>query len=371
MSTVNVCRVITRLPRVGGIEERLAAIAPRLNEGGFRVRVVVIHERGGLSDEIEASGVPVDFVRLKSRLSPSGLRALAAYFREHEVDIVHAHMYRSYIPSSIAAGMARTPVMLGQVHNIDTWESPRQLWLDRALWRWRTGTIVVSERVKENVIDALGCPAECVHVLYNGIDTAKFRDAAVVPELRRELGIADGETVAVVVARLHAKKNHALLLRALSEAGDDAGNLRVVVVGDGAEESNLKRMAQDLGLARRVIFVGPRSDVERFFKMADFSALPSLKEGFSNAVIESLAAGCPVIATDVGGNREAILDGRTGLLVPSGESGPLSDAIVQFAGDADLRRRMSEACALRAEDFSLDAMVHTTRELYTRLLSSA
>ena len=371
MPTVNVCRVITRLPRVGGIERRLAAIAPRLNEGGFRLRVVVIHERGGLADEIEASGVPVDLVRLKSRLSPSGLRALAAYFRERDIDIVHAHMYRSYIPSTIAARMARTPVMLGQVHNIDTWDTPRQLWLDRLLWRWRTGTIVASESVKENVIDALGCPAEFVHVLYNGVDTAQFRDAAVEPELRRELGIADDETVVVVVARLHAKKNHALLLRALSEAGNDAGNLRLVVVGDGAQESDLKRMAQDPGLARRVIFVGQRSDVERFFKIADFSVLPSLKEGFPNTVIESMAAGCPVIATDVGGNREAILDGRTGLLVPSGESGPLSDAIVQLAGDADLRGRMSEACALRAEDFTLDAMVRATCELYTRLLSSA
>ena len=370
MKTFNICRVITRLP-VGGIERRLVAVLPRLNTPPFSVRLACLHERGALADELEAAGVPVDLVKLRSRLSPTGLRSLAAYFRQHRIDLVHAHMYRSNTPATIAGRLAGIKCVLAQVHNTGTWETLRQRLMDRLLNHFRTGMIAVSRRVQDDVCHQFGCPPEFVHLLYNGVDVAPFRDAPVDLALKQELGVKPGEVAAVVVARLHPQKNHALLLKSIQQLGEKADKLKVILVGDGSHESELRKLAEELEVASRVIFVGQRDDVARFYKFADFSILPSLKEGFSNTVIESMIVGCPVIATDVGGNREAIVDGETGLIVPSGDQAALARAIQELLENPARCRKMSQAASLRGEIFSLEAMLEATRSLYLSLLEGS
>ena len=368
MKKYNICRVITRLPR-GGIELRLAAILPKLQEF-FNVRVAVIHERGEIADRIEASGIPVDLIKFKSRLSPAGLRMMRGYFEEHKIDLVHAHMYRSYIPATIAARRAKVPVMLGQIHNTDTWDTKRQKLLDRLLWRWRSGMLAVSQKVREDVCGTLGCPEEFVRLLYNGVEIERFKNAPVDLNIRREFGVGSGELLAVVVARLHSQKNHAMLLKAMKKVSANSPKLKLAIIGDGRIREELEQQAAELKLGDAVFFAGMRDDIDRIYRSADFSILPSDKEGFSNTVIESMAAGCPIIATDVGGNREAIIDGETGIITPPKDEVALIQAIEKLQTHSALRENMSAAGPLRAEVFSLDAMVEQTRELYLGFLKS-
>lgn len=363
----HVARLITWLPP-GGIEKRLAALLPELNRPPFRVSVVCLRERGALADSLEQAGVPVKLIPLRSRLDPFGLRALARWMREQRVDLVHSHMYRSNVPATIAARRAGVPRVLCQVHNVDTWETRRQRWMDRWLLRWRTTMLAVSEEVKRDIVDTLQCPPERVRVLYNGIDVREYGSVPPRPEMRRELGVPAMHRLVVVLARLVEQKGHSRLFRALENVRSELPPTHVLLLGDGKLREALGREVRERGLEKMVSFAGHRDDVPAILALADVSVLPSDREGFSNAVVESMAAGVPVVATDVGGNREAIVHGESGFLVARDNPDDLGQTLRTILADDALRHRMSEVARRHARRFSLDTMLEETRRLYLELL---
>ncbi len=368
--TYHILRTITWLPH-GGIERRLVSLLPRLNQPPFRVSLVCIRERGPLAHELEQAGVPISVVPLRSRLDPAGLRALSRWMRSQQVDLVHSHMYRSNVPSTIAARMSGVRRILCQVHNIDSWDTPRQCIMDRLLTPWRTKLLAVSESVKKDIIVRLGCASEKVKVLYNGIDIKRYETAHPGPQLIRELNLSQGQRLVVMAARLVEQKRHTRLLRALEMIRDDLPPTRVVLVGDGKLRSVLEQEVAARRLSRWVSFLGHRDDVPEILSLAALSVLTSDKEGFSNAIVESLAAGVPVVATDVGGNREAVVNGECGFLVAPDDLHGLAQAIRKILVDDGLRKRMAIAAQERARSFSLDRMLEETRNLYLSTLSGS
>jgi glycosyltransferase involved in cell wall biosynthesis len=357
-------RAITWLP-VGGIERRLVAVLPRLAARGFDVRLVCLREYGALAEEVRAAGVPVDLIPLRSRLDPRGIRALAHLLREQRIDILHAHMYRASVPGTIAARWAGTPVVFGQVHNVGTWQGARQVWMDRFLCRWRTGMIAVSEAVRRDVMATLRLPAERVRVLYNGIDTERFRPDA---ELRRggraSLGLDEATPLLLVPARLHAQKNPLGVLEAFGRAVRSAGTGMLAYAGGGPLEGELREAIAAAGLGDRVRLLGSRDDMPALYNAADAVVLSSFKEGFSNAVVEALACGRPVIAADVGGNREALDSAQVGWIHAPGDGEALARQMSEALGDPEGLRARASDCRRRAMDFSLDRLINETERLY-------
>ncbi|MEN6625241.1 MAG: glycosyltransferase [Candidatus Sumerlaeia bacterium] len=365
---INVLRVITWLP-VGGIERRLVAVLPRLDRERFNVSLVCIRERGPLADELEAAGVPVDLVPFRSRWDPSALRKLAALMREKKIDIVHSHMYRANVPATVAARMAGVKSVWGQVHNVGTWETWRQAWMDRVLCRWRSGMIAVSERVRQDVMERLGLPKGRVKVIYNGVDIARFRSArARREEIRSREGAGAGDVVFLFAARLVEQKRCADFLDALRKIQAREGGARVKawILGDGPLRSGLEELAAMLPFAQNVRFFGKRADVEDFMAGADVFVLPSTKEGFSNALVEAMASGMAIVATDVGGNAEAVGDGREGLIVPPMDFERLTSAMGMMANNEETRKKLAAAAGARAEMFSIERMVSQIEELYLK-----
>ena len=364
----HIARIITWLPR-GGIEGRIVAILPRLNEPPFRVSLVCIRERGPLADKLDQAGVPVSVVPLRSRLDPRGLWTLARWMREQRIDLVHSHMYRSNIPATIAARLAGVPHILCQVHNLNTWETYRQRIMDRWLLRWRTAMLAVSEGVKRDIVSNLRCPPERVRVLYNGIDILQYGSARPEPELRHDLGIPEGHRLVVMLARLVAQKKHTRLFQALETIRNELPPTRVLLLGEGDLLGALQREVEERHLGDIVSFAGHRNDIPQILALSDLLVVTSDREGFSNAIVESLAAGVPVVATDVGGNSEAIVDGRCGFVVKPDDLTGLAHALKTVLTDDALRRRMSEGARLRAKRFGLDRMLEETRQLYLELLA--
>lgn len=364
----HIVRIITWLPR-GGIERRLVAVLPRLNKPPFRVSLVCIRERGPLADELEQAGVPVSVVPLRSRLDPRGLWTLARWMREQRIDLVHSHMYRSNVPATISARLAGVRHVLCQVHNIDTWETHRQRIMDRWLMRWRTGMLAVSKEVKRNIVDNLRCPPERVRLLYNGIDIQEYGSVVPGPKLRHDLGIPEGHRLVVMIARLVEQKKHTRLLEALETIRNELPPTSVLLVGEGKLLRALKREVEERRLGDIVSFAGHRNDIPQILALSDLSVVTSDREGFSNAILESLAAGVPVVATDVGGNSEAIVDGKCGFLVKPNDLTGLGHALKTVLIDDTFRQRMSEASRLRAQRFSLDRMLKQTRRIYFELLA--
>lgn len=367
-----VVRVITWLP-VGGIERRLVAVAPRLREMGWNPRVLCLREEGPLAEPLRDAGIPVDVVPLSSRLSPSGIRAVARYFHQHQASVVHTHMYRSNVPGTFAARLAAVPAIFGQVHNVETWGTVRQKMMERLAASMRTATFAVSGAVQRNVVETLRLPVEKVPILYNGVDTDAFRpDAALGETVRAELGITGEKVVFVMAARLHPQKNHAAVIRAAEKAlarMEGSALPFFLFVGDGPRREDLEARVAASPHREQFHFLGGRDDMQALYNAGDVFLLPSLKEGFSNAVVEALACGKPCLVSDVGGNREAISGPKVGWVHGPGDEAALAGQISEAALlGRDALRAMEEECRARAEHFSLDAMVAKTSDFYASAL---
>ncbi len=354
---------------VGGIERRLVAVLPKLRDMGWKPRLVCIREEGPLVEELRDAGIPVSLIPFSSRLSPSGIRKLATSFKQNRASVVHSHMYRSNVPATIAGKLAGTSAIFGQIHNVGTWESSRQRVVDRFLAKRRTGTITVSRAVQRDVMENLGLSEAQTPLLYNGVDMSAFEnDPGARRHVRNELGIADDQPLFLVPARIVAQKNPIGVLKAFCNAAKSASGPAPVLAfaGDGKLEEELRAAAADHA---DVQILGRRNDMNALYNAADAVILSSFKEGFSNAVVEALACGKPVIASDVGGNAEAISKPEFGWIHDSGDGGALTAQI----GEAMLKGveglgKMATGCRARAELFSLDGLVEQTHELYCKAL---
>jgi glycosyltransferase involved in cell wall biosynthesis len=187
--------------------------------------------------------------------------------------------------------------------------------------------------------------------------------------IRRELGIGNNQRIIGTVARLDPIKNHACLIRAMKTLATQLPGVVLLIIGDGPLKGDLERLVGDLGLQNRIMFLGERTDIAELLAALDVFVLPSFSEGLSLTLIEACAAGRPMVATDVGGNREIVEHGINGLLVPSDNSEVLATAIFALLTDEGQAKRMGEAGRRRFEEnFTLEKMVSTYQHLYNSCL---
>jgi glycosyltransferase involved in cell wall biosynthesis len=243
--------------------------------------------------------------------------------------------------------------------------------LERRLHEKMDAVIGNSRAVVRELLDE-GIPKSKVRLIYNGIAfTKQLPDRA---EARQALGLDDSTLVGAVVANLIHYKGHRELVRALSHV---AANLsipwRILVAGrDHGIRAELESLAEARGIREHIEFLGERANIPQLLAAADFGLLTSREEGFSNVILEGMAAGLPMIVTDVGGNPEAVLDGETGCVVPPYRPKAIADAILRLARNPELRRHLGEEARARAEDkFSIERCVRAHADLYQDLLGRA
>ncbi len=371
---IRLLRAITWLPP-GGIERKLVEVLPRLDRDRFEVSLVCLREPGPLAPALQAAGIEVHCVPFRRRWDLAALRRLTRWMRAKRIQIVHSHMYRANVPTTVAARWAGLRHVWAQVHNVATWETPRQAAVDRFLCRWREGMLAVSEEVRRDVIQRLRLRPEKVRLLYNGVDVARFGSGRGRGELRREAGVADDDLVFLFAARLVEQKRpqdfltlaEGLLARETGRPGRQRAWFWVL--GGGPLRASLLDRAAPLG--DRVRFLGPREDIERIMAAADLFIMTSTREGFSNALLEAMASGLTIIATRVGGNAEALRHEEDGLLVPPLRRDALAEAAERLLADADLRRRLAASARRRAGEFSLETMVRNLERLYEECVGRA
>lgn len=367
MRRLKVMRVITYLP-MGGVERRMIATLSGLDKERFEPLVVCTKERGDLAGQMEAAGIPVHLCRLSSRLGPWGLGRLARLMKRERVDIVHTHMYASNVSGTLAAAWAGVPVIIGHIHNVDTWETGRQLFMDRLVSRWQDRIICVSNQVRDNYAGITGINSGKIRTIYNGVEVEKFQGPFDREAKRKELGLEPQDKAVGLVARMVPQKAPEDLLLAAPAIVKAIPRMKFLFIGDGDLEASLKQKARELGLESAVKVLGRRNDIPELLAALDLSVLTSLKEGFSNTVIESMAAGLPMVATDVGGNAEAVAHGRSGFIVPPKDINAIADAIIKVLKDDNLAKSMGQEARRRAvELFSLQKMIKDVEELYLEL----
>ena len=260
--------------------------------------------------------------------------------------------------------------MLASERNVDVWEERYKQVLGRLLARATDRIIANSEAVRRYLLDH-AVPADKVVTIYNGVNFDRFRTACDPAVRRAELALPASAILAGTVARVEPAKDHGTLLTAFSLIAERVPRLHLAVVGGGSELEGLHSMARDLGIAERVHFTGARTDAAEWLQTVDFSVLSSVKEGLSNTVLESMAAGRAMIATDVGGNAEVIVEGETGHLVPARDPQALAEAMARLAASEDRIREFGRAGRERVLDlFSVERMVERTQALYLSIAAT-
>lgn len=352
---------------IGGTEQQILELARRIDRTRFEPHVCCFRY-GRKAKEIESFGVPVHHEPKRLKADPGLILRLASLMRRERFDIVQTYLWTANTWGRLAARLAGVPITVASERNVDIWEERYKRVIGRWLARSTDGIIANSEAVRRYLLERGGLPPEKVVTIYNGVNFERFRAPCDARVRRQELGLSADAVMAGVVARVEPAKDHQTLLHAMSLIRDRAPRLHLVIVGGGSEEARLRRMTRDLGIADHVHFAGFRTDSAEWLQSVDFSVLSSVKEGLSNSVIESMAAGRAVTATDVGGNAEVIVPEETGLLVPARDTAGLAGALLRLAESPNLRQRFGAAGQARVESlFAVEPMVAHTQSFYQNL----
>lgn len=355
---------------IGGTEQQILETVRRIDRSRFEPYVCCFRH-GRKAQEIESLGVPVLHEPKRLKADPGLVLRLAALMRRERFDIVQTYLWTANTWARFAARIAGVPCVVASERNVDIWEETYKRVIGRFLARSTDRIIANSEAVRQYLLRRGGLPADKVVTIYNGVNFDRFRTPCDPAIRRAELGVADDVVLAGCVARIEPAKDHATLLQAFALIRDRVPRLHLVVIGGGSEQPRLERMAHELGIADRVHFTGFRTDAAEWLQTVDISVLSSVKEGLSNTILESMAAGKPVVATDVGGNAEVIVDGETGFLVRPRAPAELGEALARLASSPELMQSFGRAGRKRADDlFSVRSMVEHTERLYLDLVAA-
>jgi sugar transferase (PEP-CTERM/EpsH1 system associated) len=360
-SASRVCHVSLNL-LTGGMERLLVEFARFHDRRRFDPHFVTLEANlGRPAEDIREAGAPVHVLTgvPGERIAP--IRRLVGLFRALRPDVVHTHNAYPQFYGALAARLSGVPVVVHTRHGTSLGASRRSRMLFFLAGRLANRIVGVSEDVARLSREQGRLPARKVLQVRNGVDLQRFRFRGPGPA-----------PVAISVARLSSVKDFPTLLRALSIASAEAPDLRLRVVGEGPERHHLEAAARTMGIADRVEFLGERVDVPELLASAAFFVSSSLTEGISLTLLEAMAVGLPVLATAVGGTPEVVVDGATGILVPSADSAALAAGMVRLCRDRDLRQEMGRRGYERvAERFDTRKMVAAYETLYEELLGGS
>jgi glycosyltransferase involved in cell wall biosynthesis len=369
---VRVAHVIHDL-RAGGTERRMLAVLAGLDRRRFDPLLVCIDGLGELAGDARALGLEPVVLGRSRRLDARGIVRLARLLRSERVQVVHGWLSFANLFARSAGTLARVPVRIaglgGIVETTDRRRAARYALLERALAPVTEAYVANSEALAESV-RRRGDPTRKLVVIPNGVAIPPELAATERAHLRSELGVAADEPLIGMVARLDPRfKDHETLLAAFAALVREGRDVRLVFVGDGPARERLEELAPSLGIENRVCFAGYRADAARVPAALDVSVLLTYSEGFSNVVLETMAAGSPLVVTDIPPNREAVADGVHALVVPVGDAEATTAALRRLLDDRHLAASLAGESKRRAmERYSLEAQAAATMELYERLL---
>ena len=368
--------VVTSRLDVGGTERHLTRILPALGRRGIDIALYVMERGGALEADLSAQGVRIEGSQRGTFLHwPRATLQLARFLRRERPDIVHFFLPRPYVCGSLASELAGHRRRVMSRRSLTDYQAAYPLLgtLERFLHRRTLGVLGNSQAVVDQLLVEVD-DARKVALIHNGIDLPEPMSALERERVRQSLHIANDALVIAVVANLVAYKGHRDLIEALGQVKDELPKpwCLLAIGRDGGIGADLRRRAEALNISANILWLGERSDAGDLLAASDVFALPSHQEGFSNALLEAMAANVAAVATAVGGNVDAVLDNETGLLVPPRDPAALAAAIARLANGQALRRRLADAAHQRVKQrFSLTACVERYERLYRALIEPA
>jgi glycosyltransferase involved in cell wall biosynthesis len=369
MQPINILHIMTRLP-VGGVENQLLKVLRSYDRKRLSPLVCSLSNRGEIGKEIEAEGIEVVCLeKLGHKFDRSIVSDLQTLMKEREIKIVRTHQYHANLYGRLAARKAEVPCIVASVHNLYTRDRKlhRRLF-NRHLSKNTDRVVAVSSAVKSDILKYDRIPKEKITVIHNGVVIPKI-PLTKSKRARAGLGISPGDKVVGTVGRLTYQKGLRHLLEAASTLTDALPGLRLLIVGDGPERGKLEDTARDLGISDKTFFLGMRRDVPELLSAMDVFVLPSLWEGFGNALLEAMAASRPVIASDIPPSREVVGHEKNGLLVPVKDSSAIAASIKRLLRYPSLSERLGDAASKTvAANYTMEATVKKYMSLFSEIL---
>lgn len=362
------CRIALIIPTMdrGGAEKQLCLLASQLPRDQFDVHVLVLTHDGPRSAAVRDAGIPVTVIGKRFKLDPSALVRLQRVLKRLQPDLVHTWLFAANSFGRVAARWAGVPRIIASERSVDPWKTALQHAIDRRLARW-TDRITTNSTGVRDFYAAQGIDPQLFTVIPNGIGP---RVAATISrhEALARLGLPAEQRLILSVGRLWPQKRY----RDLIWAGELVATVRedtsYVIIGDGPQRGELLRHRDAISHRDHVRFVGDRADVAELLPHAAVFWIGSEYEGQSNALLEAMQVGLPVVASDIPGNRDLVTDGETGRLVAVGDAADFARQSIALLDDVETAERFGAAAQDRiATAFTVEAMVAGHAELYQRL----
>jgi glycosyltransferase involved in cell wall biosynthesis len=358
----------------GGAERTLRRVVELIDQTVFECRVAVLQVREGnpMADEIRVLGVPVDQVRVDRLRSVAGQARFLRYLLAYRPSIIHTHLEFSHTLGGIYGRLVGAGP-IATIHTFALGRASREKKRLGLMWfSLRAAHIKVVAPSRAGMAHAVTVgriPAERMVVLHNGVDLEAFKpDASLRAPVREELGIPFGSPLLITVAILRSGKGTDDLVSAMPEILDSIPDAMALIVGDGDQRVALERLAGEAGVAERVVFTGSRDDVGALLAASDVFVLPTHVDLLPTVVAEAMAAGLPVVASDVGGLGDMVEDDVTGILYPAGDIEALTRACVGLLADPRRRDTLGRSGRLVAEEkFDIRKHVEALQRLYLEL----
>lgn len=341
-----------------GAEQHLQTLVVNLDYSRFKVHVLQLG-RTVPQAEGRVGGATFSHLPTGKLLSVHGLKRIvqvSQVLKQGQYDCILSFFETADIMSVAAAALTGVRALVSSRRDTGFRHSKKLQWFYRVINGRFSRIIAASDAVRVALRDS-GLDEKAVRLIYNGVDTTRF-SRQPQGALRAELGLAPEACVLAMIANLSPVKDHMTVFKCLQTLQGTSKRLHLVLAGDGPLRGDLERAASEMSVDAHIHFLGRRTDVPAILADADIFVLSSLTEGLSNALLEAMATGKPVIATRVGGNPEVVVEGITGLLVPPGDRAAMSEAILRLAESSELRAAMGAAGRERvAVHFSLATMV--------------
>ncbi len=363
----------------GGSERQAVQLSRLLHEeGSFRIFVACLDGSGELRREIEQLGITeipefkltsfynIDFLRQAKRC--------AAFIKDNEISIIHTHDFYTNIFGMLAGFMARVPVRIASKRETFS-KSKNQLLIERQAFRLADKIVANAEAVKRFLVNA-GISQQKIVIIHNGLDLQRLLSSPIQSreEILRDLGLPSPNEIqfVTIVANLRSDvKNHRMFLKSAQKVREKLKNVAFVLAGEGELTESLKGFAAELGIEGDVFFIGGCAKIAELLSVSDICVLSSRSEGFSNSILEYMAAAKPVVATNVGGASEAVVEGETGFLVESDDDQAMANRLIELLENPQKAKRLGESGRrIIEEKFTLAAQLSSTLELYNSLLDS-
>jgi len=371
MQPINILHVISKLP-IGGVENQLLLTLKNYDRIKLNPLVCSLLDKGEIGKEIEDAGIEVIALnKLKHRFDWSIAKDIYKLIKTRNVKIVRTHQYHANLYGRLAAWLAKVPCIIASVHNVYTIDRKlHRRMINRFLARFTDKVVAVSEIVKKDILKYDGLREDKVMIIHNGIDTERLLniDGNVI---RSEFNISSDVPVIGTIGRLTFQKGQKYLIEAVSKIKEKFPSIMLLIVGDGPIKDELQNYSKTLGLNKHVIFTGSRRDIPPLLAAMDIFVLPSLWEGLPNALLEAMASGKTIIATDIPPIREIINNEKIGILVPARDSKAMASSIELLLNDKTSAETFCKSAQERAfSDFNITTTVDKYTNLYKDILSN-